>query len=306
MKELRKPFEKVLVRKPTASRKESREVDIVTKGFRVFREDMLPMHKPAARRWRFRLRHDSLPGRFLFEFVVVVAGVLVALALNAWFQERLDAKTEAGYLALLSRDLERTISDLTTFTAFEALQIDDAALAQRSIARLPPAGDTAKLSEAMARLVTRQTLVLKNSTYLDLVNTGRLSLIRDAALRDAIVDFYQVTSQRFEVINRNNSYFIDQVYNTNVIMSGLIQARPASNHPQIAPDVAAIAEKLGPEFTIAPDRLWSFPAGASEWSMVRSNLMGRMIVSTTALRTGGERLEAARKLAAAIALARRA
>jgi hypothetical protein len=32
-------------------------------------------------------------------------------------------------------------------------------------------------------------MVLKNSTYLDLVSTGNLSLIRVAALRDEIVDF---------------------------------------------------------------------------------------------------------------------
>jgi len=261
------------------------------------------MNKPAARPWRFRLKHDSLPGRFLFEFVVVVAGVLVALALNAWFQDRQDAKTEASYLARLSGDLERTIADLTVFTAFETRQIEDAALVQRAIVELPPTEDTARLSDAMSHLVTRQTMVLKNSTYLDLVNTGHLSLIQDATLRDAIVDFYQVTGQRFEVINRNNAYFVDQVYNTNVVMSGLIQQRATSNHPQIGPDTAAMAERLGPDFKLGPDRLWSLPPGSPEWSMVRSSLMARMLVSQTALRTGGERLEAARKLAEAIAAA---
>ena len=34
LKELRKSFEKVLIRKPAASRKESREVYIVAKGFK--------------------------------------------------------------------------------------------------------------------------------------------------------------------------------------------------------------------------------------------------------------------------------
>ena len=84
-----------------------------------------------------------------------------------------------------------------------------------------------------------------SSSYLDLVSTGNLSLIRDAALRDQIVDFYQVTDQRFEVFNRNNSYFVDNVYNTNVIMSGLVQFRLSSNQPAIALDVATMAEKLG-------------------------------------------------------------
>lgn len=244
--------------------------------------------------WRRRLQW------FGAQFLVVVAGVLVALSLDAWLQGRQDAKSESSYLALLSRDLERSIADLEQFAAFEARQLDDATAALRAIAHVPVKGETAKLSEALAHLLTRQTMVLKNSTYLDLVSTGNLSLIHDAALRDEIVDFYQVTGQRFEVINRNNSYFVDNAYNTNVIMSGLVQFRMSSNHPAVALDVATMAEKLGPDFTIPRDRLWSLSPDAPEWAMVRSSLMGRMLVSTSALRVSGERLQAARKLKAAI------
>lgn len=250
----------------------------------------------------YRVR--SLLGRFVFEFVVVVAGVLVALALNAWAQGRQDAQTEADYLARLSRDLERTIADLEVFATFEGRQLEDATLAQRAIARLPPTTDVTRVSEAMAHLMTRQTMVLKDSTYRDLVSTGHLSLIHDAALRDQIVDFYQVTGQRFEIINRNNAYFVDQIYNTNVILSGLIQVRLQSNHPEVDPDVAATARKLGPDLPAATDRLWSLPPTAPEWAMVRSSLMGRMLVSTSAIRLGTERMEAARKLKATIDAAR--
>jgi hypothetical protein len=61
-----------------------------------------------------------------------------------------------------------------------------------------------------------------------------------------------------------------------------------------------MAEKLGPHFTIPKDRLWSLSPDAPEWAMVRSSLMGRMLVSTSAARVGDERLQAARKLKAAI------
>jgi hypothetical protein len=234
------------------------------------------------------------------QFLVVVAGVLVALSLDAWRQGRQEVKSESSYLALLSRDVARSITDLEQFSAFEARLLEDAIAAQRAIAQVPVKGDTAKLSEVLSHLLTRQTMVLKNSTYLDLVSTGHLTLIRDAKLRDEIVDFYQVTGQRFEVINRNNAYFVDNVYNTNVIMSGLIQLRLSSKHPVIARDFATMAEKLGPDFTIPRDRLWSLSADAPEWAMVRSSLMGRMLVSTSAIRVGSERLQAARKLKAAI------
>ena len=148
------------------------------------------------------------------QFLVVVAGVLVALSLDAWLQGRQEVKSESSYLARLSRDIARSITDLEQFAAFETRQLEDATVAQRAITQVPVTGGTAKLSEALAHLLTRQTMVMKNSTYLDLVSTGHLTLIRDAKLRDEIVDFYQVTGQRFEVINRNNAFFVDNVFST--------------------------------------------------------------------------------------------
>ena len=236
----------------------------------------------------------------MFEFAVVVAGVLVALSLDSWVQDRRDANTERNYLTLLKRDIARTIIDLEQFGAFEAHQLEDAAFARRAIADAPVKGDTEKLSEAMSHLLTRQTLVLKDSTYRDLVSTGHLSLIQDAMLRDQIVDFYQVTGQRFEVINRNNAYFVDDAYNSNVILSGLIQLRLNSNHPVINQDMASMSVKLGTNVAVGSDRLWSLPPEAPEWPMVRSSLMGRMLVSTSARRVSDERLQAARNLEAAI------
>ena len=258
------------------------------------------MVQASKRIYRAGFWQQSVVGRFLFEFAVVVAGVLVALSLDAWRQERREIESEAGYLTLLNRDIDRTIADLESFVAFEARQMEDAAFAQRAIGHVPTPEDTDKLSEALAHLLTRQTMVLKNSTYLDLVSTGSLSLIRSAALRDQILDFYQVTGQRYEVINRNNAYFVDQVYNTNVIMSGLIQLRLTSNHREMSTNFSTIEAKLGPEFALSKDRLWSLPPDAPEWSIVRSSLMGRMLASASAKRVGDERLQAAQKLKAEI------
>jgi hypothetical protein len=55
---------------------------------------------------------------------------------------------------------------------------------------------------------------------------------------------------------------VDHVYNTNVIMSGLIQFRLSSNHPDVALDVATMAQKLGQDFTMPKDRLWSLSPDA--------------------------------------------
>ena len=245
--------------------------------------------------------NDTLAGRFVFEFIVVVAGVLVALGLNAWLLDWQERESEAHYLSLLGSDVDRAIVDLEVLTDFEEKQTRDAKLAIRALARSRFSGDQDKVSEALAHLVTRQTMILKNSTYQDLVGTGRLNLIRESELRDAIVEFYEVTPQRFEVINRNNSFFVDSVYNTKVIFSGLIQPRLSSNNPVGARAVARMAEEFGQEPLSFQDRLWSLPADATEWSVVHSALMGRMFASVIAQQVGAERLQAARELKAAIA-----
>ena len=113
-------------------------------------------------------------------------------------------------------------------------------------------------------------------------------------------DFYQVTQQQFDVINRNNAYFVDQAYNSNVIMSGLIQYRLISNQPSMAAISTEAMKRLGPGFSVSGDRLWSLPADAAEWDMVRSTLLARMLVSEAGFQRGTERLRAARELEAAV------
>lgn len=55
--------------------------------------------EPGIHRWH-RLRW------FLSEFLVIVAGVLVALAVNAWWQGRQDRQVEIAYLQQLQLDLD--------------------------------------------------------------------------------------------------------------------------------------------------------------------------------------------------------
>jgi hypothetical protein len=83
------------------------------------------------RTWARRLRW------FGAEFLVVVSGVLVAIALNAWYQGRRDAATEATYLALLSRDVERTVTDLQAAAAFERSQELNGLTAYRALSSRP-------------------------------------------------------------------------------------------------------------------------------------------------------------------------
>jgi hypothetical protein len=235
---------------------------------------------------------------FLAQFVVVMASVLAALALNAWYQARLDAASEANYLALLSRDVQGTLDDLQQLSAFETLQMEDALMVRRALSAAALPADTESLSLAMARLGTRRTLALRNSTYTDLLSTGNLDLIRNSVLRDNIVKFYQETEVQFSRISKNNAFFVDDMYNANVIYSGLILSRPGNNAnvaSQGGVD-AMLIERLETDLSRSPDRLWSLPRDAPEWAMVTSNVTGRLRIAAAAVAYSDERTQAAQAL----------
>jgi hypothetical protein len=233
---------------------------------------------------------------FLAQFVVVMASVLAALALNAWYQNRLDAASEANYLALLSRDVQGTLDDLQQLSAFETLQMEDALKIRRALSAPALPADTEPLSSAMALLGTRRTLALRNSTYTDLLSTGNLDLIRNSVLRDNIVKFYQETEVQLSRISKNNAFFVDDMYNANVIYSGLIQSRPGSNVATQRGVDAMLVERLGTDLSQPPDRLWSLPRDAPEWAMVTSNVTGRMRTAAVAVSYSDERIRAAQAL----------
>lgn len=80
---------------------------------------------------------------FFAEFLVVVAGILAAIALNGWYQGRADAASERDYLTFLSRDLQGTLDDLSDQAAFEQAQVNDGVMVYRALSN-PPYGKSWK------------------------------------------------------------------------------------------------------------------------------------------------------------------
>ncbi len=230
---------------------------------------------PRIARWRRGLRW------FMAEFLVVVVGILVAMALNSWYQGRQDAQNERAYLQRLSRDLQGTIDSLQEARAFEQKQYDDGIFASRALAASTRPADVEAVATAMTHLGERRTLLLRNATYLDMLNTGNLRLIHDTKLRDRVTGFYQDTQFKFEIINKNNTALVDETYRQRVIASGLVMPRISSNLASNAMRNAEARRMLGDAIRSPADRLWALPPDAPEWAIVRGNLLARVNVAST-------------------------
>ena len=132
--------------------------------------------------WRRRARW------FAAEFAVVVSGVLVALALNAWWVGQQEADLEAVYLDQLTADLTETLG------LIEAAE-DQMAEADRAGAELVRAFQRPEPPPADSLLVWIRTAsryrvpAPVTGTAEALVTTGDLTLIQDDTLRAAIVSY---------------------------------------------------------------------------------------------------------------------
>ena len=119
------------------------------------------------------------------ETAIVTIGVAMALAVDAWWQDRVDHTTESGYLQGLREDFTITASDLSQEVASSA----ESMAAIDELVELMNAGNANDRSEVLD-LISRSfdTSVLRpvTTTYDDLVTSGNLGLLRNDDLRSAL------------------------------------------------------------------------------------------------------------------------
>ncbi len=142
------------------------------------------------------------------ELLLIVAGVLIALAVNGWRDARLERRSEVETLRqirdALADDLADIRSDLDRHRGGEAA----ATLLLASLDRGTLCRDS--LGEAYASLLSVPRHVSDASAYQSLRSRG-LGLIADDSLRIAIVRLYDYRNAVIEVANERGGRFVDDV-----------------------------------------------------------------------------------------------
>lgn len=130
---------------------------------------------------------------FLGEFVVIVLGVLVALAVDEWRGELSDRALEQQYLDRLESDLALGRISLDTMSLQLAGAASNADLLEPYLSgRTGLPADTPTVVAALYRASRSlvRTSALPRSTFLELQATGRIGLIRSVPVRAAVQDYY--------------------------------------------------------------------------------------------------------------------
>ncbi len=146
-------------------------------------------------------------GRVLAEFVLIVVGVLAALAVDEYRTTSEERTQERLYLEGLAQDFERTAEDIGSVGAVyqQARRYGEAVLpVLRSDASVPL--DTAAFLVAVYEITRTPEPAISRATYEDMLSTGSLRLLRTDSVRQAVVDYYE----SIERIIRPTDYNVDR------------------------------------------------------------------------------------------------
>jgi hypothetical protein len=203
-----------------------------------------------ARGWGARIRW------FLSEFVVIVAGVLVALAVNAWWQGRQDRQMEVSYLQQLQADLDVSNRTLTQAHAVVQDQAKAAAAVLHEFWRRGQ-GTDADIRRQMSIPLRSGRVLPVLGTARSLIASGDLRLIQSAVLRSAIPSYVDAMdadvadiARYDETYYRLGAHETEEIFDSGALLSsaelsGLhdysIMARPdATTPPPFPVDVDAL------------------------------------------------------------------
>jgi hypothetical protein len=146
-----------------------------------------------------------------------------------------------------------------------------------------PLQDREAVAAALNQLTARRTLRLARATYTDLLSTGNLRLIRNAGLRDQVVDFYERAERTLLIRDRNNQMFVDQMYMPYLLDTALVAPRPSRDLPAVGSMDSAFASRVGVAGTVDDDRLWRLSPDAPEWNVLAGKVWYRGLASQGAL-----------------------
>jgi len=155
-----------------------------------------------------RLReHDWFAA--LLELLIVIAGILIALQVSNWNQDRQDRALARQYAQRLHRELQSDIANIALTRVFWKRVADYQSVASDH-------AETGKLADgspwktvlAYYQASQLRPFELEDTTFLELRDAGELRLLDDGVLSKGLADYYRSTGQGMigEILRHNPQY----------------------------------------------------------------------------------------------------
>jgi hypothetical protein len=135
--------------------------------------------------------NENIPWKRLsVEAAAIVASILLAFAIDAWWEDRQERVLEQQYLASLKADFQADIEELDDAIALAKSRAQLGRLLISSIDQDRVEGDPNEFIWAVYSSFLLNYPSYTRSTINDLLSTGNLQLLQDAKLKAAVAEYY--------------------------------------------------------------------------------------------------------------------
>jgi hypothetical protein len=156
------------------------------------------------------------------EIAITTVGILIALAINSWWQGRQDRTFEAEILREIRTQLASDTLDMHgDQRAFAMMQGAIDTLRTRFSAATPYAADV----DSMAGVLLAGRTHISNSAAWQTLKTRGVGLIRDDSLRIGIATFYEFRNRALALFNELDASIVERYrsyYRTHFVPNGTV------------------------------------------------------------------------------------
>tara|TARA_R110002124_G_scaffold286958_1_gene469428 strand:+ start:58 stop:750 length:693 start_codon:yes stop_codon:yes gene_type:complete len=145
---------------------------------------------------------------------LVVIGILIALGINNWNENRKSSELEESYYCLLLNDIEEDKEQIKTLIAVNKKRIENSNIAITTIQSenidLTELGSKINLS----RRDMTQSFIPNSSTYEDIKSSGNINTLKDSQIRKSLNQYIKKTEDLNSVILGNMNLVFNRLAQT--------------------------------------------------------------------------------------------
>ncbi|NCT09447.1 MAG: hypothetical protein GW772_05125 [Flavobacteriia bacterium] len=150
------------------------------------------------------------------EIVLVVIGILIALQINNWNEDRNFRKQEVKYLKKLKSDITLEFDNNDSIINYRAATAK-AAAHLLDFKKLETAEDVISLEITINKVFTRLTFIPTNNTYKELLNSGNLNFITNDSIKDFLMELDKMYTTIHNIEYHMYREYEEYLYNVMVL-----------------------------------------------------------------------------------------
>ena len=122
------------------------------------------------------------------EIILVVIGILIALQVNNWNEQRKQREKELHYLTNLKTDLILNIAEIEKYIASRKSQTESAKIILDYFENKKPLDDLDDFNMHAVNVYTWQKFFQIDNTFQELTNSGNLSIISNDSIKNGLLN----------------------------------------------------------------------------------------------------------------------